>query len=625
MAPDDTTDPQFTWDDNHPTSKRFGDIYFNRAGGLEETNYVFLTGCEIPALFETRSRPVIAELGFGTGLNFLATIEQWASHLPCEGYLHFLSVEGYPLSKKELTEALEPWCQVMSFADDLINVYPAPRPHTGYQRLWLPHLRVCLTLLVGDAEMMLKELAAQVDAWFLDGFAPAKNPDMWSKTVLRQVARLSKIGTRLSTFTAAGDVRRGLESVGFDVQRKPGFARKRHMTKAIFTRRIFTHLDDTLPPWMRFSIPSVSEIINIAGAGIAGASVAHALTKRGMHAHVFDPAKTIASGASGNLAGMVKLKLDVDPSLGSLFQQSAFHYARSVYNQWPEAVTWSGCLDMASGPRDWSRFNKLAQKCHVTSELFRPAGAQDTEYLTGQSLSDGGAWLSTSGWCRPQELVKSLLTGAEISLGTDAPDGAILCSGPAAWARSSVNGALSMSPSLGQVTQLAARNADGLRVPISFGHYIIPVGSNRILTGATYDDVAIDAEPVATREADQRNLVALKAAIPSIQCDDIIAHRASVRATTPDHIPHIGPIPHTEWAAKAYAKIHQKKYSRDVPNLSNNICDWAVLGLRSRGLTTAPLAAELLVSQILGDPWPVPISQASKLAPIRDILRRLKA
>ena len=206
-----------------PVSTRFDDPYFSLENGLEETRYVFLGGNDLPQRFQDGFR--VAELGFGTGLNFLATAQAWRQ-AGGTGTLHFTSFEAFPMTTAEMGKALRLFGGFDGLADALLSVWSA---QGGMMRIG-DDLR--LDVIMGDARETLPAWQGQADAWFLDGFSPAKNPELWSETLMAEVAAHTAPGGTAATYTAAGFVRRGLEAGGFTVSRVPGFGRKRHMTRA---------------------------------------------------------------------------------------------------------------------------------------------------------------------------------------------------------------------------------------------------------------------------------------------------------------------------------------------------------------------------------------------------------
>ena len=213
---------QISWRDGGvPVSDQFDDPYFSLDDGLAETRHVFLAGNDLPG--RARGGFHIAELGFGTGLNFLATVQAWSG----PGLLRFTSFEAYPMTAADMRAALDVWPELSQHAAALLAAWPLTGPLT------VGH--VTLELIVGDARATLPNWAEQADAWFLDGFSPAKNPELWSPELMAEVGAHTKPGGTAATYTAAGDVRRGLQAAGFDVTRVPGFGRKRHMTRAVRT------------------------------------------------------------------------------------------------------------------------------------------------------------------------------------------------------------------------------------------------------------------------------------------------------------------------------------------------------------------------------------------------------
>ncbi len=211
-----------------PRSRVFGDVYFSVADGLNETRTVFLHGCGLPDAF--RNHFTIAELGFGTGLNFLATWQMWNECRQPGEYIHYISTEAFPLSHADATRALLLWPELKPLARQLLAQWPIPV--RGTQRLVFDG--ITLTLHLDDAQHTLPQLNTTVDAWFLDGFAPAKNPQMW-EGLYPHIARCSHAGTRLATYSVAGNVRRGLIAAGFVVNKLPGFTGKRERLEAVFT------------------------------------------------------------------------------------------------------------------------------------------------------------------------------------------------------------------------------------------------------------------------------------------------------------------------------------------------------------------------------------------------------
>lgn len=215
-----------------PASREFDDVYFSAEDGLAETAHVFLAGNNLPDSWQDKERFVICEAGFGTGLNFLAAWKLFEETAGEAQKLDVISIEKFPLSASEVATYLSPWHQELGhYLDRLLDRYPPKFP--GFHRLTMSD-RVTLTLIFDDVNSALPEVNARVDAWFLDGFMPSVNPDMWTAALFEQMTRLSDQGSRVATYTAAGHVRRALTDAGFEVKRAKGFGAKRHMTVGVF-------------------------------------------------------------------------------------------------------------------------------------------------------------------------------------------------------------------------------------------------------------------------------------------------------------------------------------------------------------------------------------------------------
>ena len=228
---------QLAWKDGLPYSSEFQDVYFSSDNGLLETEYVFLQGNDLQTRWQQPdlSHFTIIETGFGTGLNFLCAAQLWLAHAPQHAMLHFVSVEKYPLSLADLTAALALWPQLAAFSAPLLHQYNALMHK---QTIILYEQRVQLTVHIGDATEQLTHISNTADAWFLDGFAPAKNPGMWQHELFREMAAHAHHDTTFATFTSAGDVRRGLIAAGFHVSKRPGFGKKREMLCGSFSGKM---------------------------------------------------------------------------------------------------------------------------------------------------------------------------------------------------------------------------------------------------------------------------------------------------------------------------------------------------------------------------------------------------
>ncbi|WP_028304816.1 bifunctional tRNA (5-methylaminomethyl-2-thiouridine)(34)-methyltransferase MnmD/FAD-dependent 5-carboxymethylaminomethyl-2-thiouridine(34) oxidoreductase MnmC [Oceanospirillum maris] len=449
---------ELNWDEEQrPISQAFDDVYFSKASGLDETRYVFLQHNRLPQRWQelgANQRPfVIAETGFGTGLNFLCVWQAFLQNAPADARLHFVSVEKFPLNIADLEQSLALWPELKPLADQLIAAYPLPIP--GFHRRHFNQGRVQLTLLQGDAGDCFTNLEAKVDAWFLDGFAPAKNPEMWTPTLFQAIRRLSGHGTTIATFTAAGIVRNGLKAAGFDVKKVKGFGRKRHMVcgelvldaKGQAVQTINPAPDvvpvEALPlaqpwqktPWFKpqelchdsppMASTSNQQHIAVIGAGIAGTTTAQALAKQGFNVTLIDQHDQVGQEGSGNRQGVLYIKLGTEPSAHSRFYLSGFefsrHYFMSLQNQITEfqnqlsnthfkELIWQACgvLQLAHTEKEVKRQKSFIERNDFPETLLKAVTAEQASKLSGTTLHQSGLWFPQAGWARPNQLCQQL-------------------------------------------------------------------------------------------------------------------------------------------------------------------------------------------------------------------------
>ena len=320
--------------DGTPFSPRFNDRYRSETGGMTQARDVFLHGCGLPAAWAGAPQWRILETGFGLGLNFLVTWAAWKADPARPRLLHFVSVEAFPASADDLLQAVQAHPELLPLAEQLHAQFHALTP--GFHRLVFENGQVLLTLCVGDAKAMLREQFFAADSVYLDGFSPQRNPDIWDEHTLKAVARCCRRGTRVATWTIARSVRDGLSQCGFTVQKVPGVPPKRDNLQAEFN-----------PRWEPRRAPGMAALpvdvrpgtCLVVGAGLAGASVAASLARRGWQVQVLDAGATPAAGASGLPAGVLAPHVSPDDSLLSrlsragvraTLQQAHTHLAQGV-------------------------------------------------------------------------------------------------------------------------------------------------------------------------------------------------------------------------------------------------------------------------------------------------------
>jgi tRNA 5-methylaminomethyl-2-thiouridine biosynthesis bifunctional protein len=583
--------PRLIWtDDGSPRSGRYDDVYFSREDGLAETRAVFLTGCGLPEAWVGRRRFCVAELGFGAGLNIAAALELWRREGPVGGHLSLFSIEGFPLSRDEAARALAAWPELADAARALLNLWPGATP--GFHRLDLPAFNATLDLAVGDVAWGLSQWTGRADAWFLDGFAPSANPDMWSDAVLDGVRARSAPGARVATFTVAGTVRRGLEARGFSVEKRPGHGRKRE------------RLEARLPA--SAAVPDPAPSVAVVGAGIAGAALARAFSALGVRATVIE-ADRPGAGASGFPAALVTPRLDAgDGGIAALYAQ-ALTRAGALYAATPDAVARTGVLQLEQAPRDAARFAKIAAQPVWLPEAMQALDALACSERLGETTASGGLWMRDALAVHPLAVLEAWLGDAQRITATvarieaagkgwrllDGDGGLILEAGvvviAAGWGAAALVPNLPLAPVRGQADWVEGVQAG----PVAWGGYAVPTESG-LLFGATHDRGEAGGGP--SDEASARNLATVAARLPGLAARIAAAGPAragvGVRATTPDRLPLAGAMPGTQGL-------------------------FILGGLGSRGFCAAPLLAEHVAALATGTPSPLPARFADRVSPLR--------
>lgn len=638
------------WDEHgQPLSSAFGDVYFSRASGLDETRHVFLQHNALAERFAALpegAQLCIGETGFGTGLNFLCAWQLFERTAPASARLHFVSVERYPLTAADLRRALALWPELAIFSEQLQAQYVALNP--GFQRLLFAGGRVVLTLLVGDVLERLPELDARIDAWFLDGFSPAKNPQMWSPELFAELARLSAPQATLATFTSAGFVRRGLIEAGFSVQRVPGFGHKREMLAGPFQGAT---ANAPAPAWFARPAAPTQRRALILGGGLAGCSAAASLAQRGWQVELVERRAALAEETSGNPQGVLYMKLSAHHTALSRYIVAGFGHTRRLLQKLPEQA-WQNCgvLQLAFDDKERERQAKLPGA--FPPDLLHAVEREQAEKLAGIALPSGGLFYPQAGWAHPPALCRALADHPGIHLRLNQPvtairrdgeqwqlwaDEQLLTSAPVLILAGSAevnallgDNALPLKRIRGQITRLPATGASrALKSVLCAEGYVAPAMAEEHTLGASFRFDAPHLEPSAEEHAD--NLRLLKDIAPAL-ADSLGVHqldpatlegRAGFRCTSPDYLPIVGPLADQAAFAERYQVL-----ARDARLLPQAPCPW-LDGLYvstahgSRGLLSAPLAGELLASWLNDEPLPLPRDVAQACHPNRFALRRL--
>ena len=617
------TPARLLFEGDTPISADFGDVYHAMDGGLEQCQHVFLEGNRLPDRWKDRKSFQILELGFGAGLNFLATWNAWRHSKQAPGArLHFVSLEQFPLAVHDLGRILRRYPTIVPLAQALQDAWPLPIG--GFHAIDFDAGQVRLTLVLGDVQRTLPDLAMAADAVFLDGFSPAKNPAMWSEPVLRLVARQCRPQATLATWCVAGNVRRCLSQQGFTVQRRPGFGRKRERLEATFDRipdaaflRMVTPrrnraLHSALsPPPARHAI--------IVGAGLGGCLMSERLATLGWQVDLFDRHPGPAAEASGNPAGIWRPVLSRDDNLSSRLSRAGFFHTRSTLERLQhEGVLRSqarGVLVLSSDAAQADRQRRMFAE-NRWPEAFASYVEQDrASHLAGLPLPSGGEYFPSGGWIDPVSYCQAALqaSGAGVrchwqvsvaALRRSASawevmdsDGHVRASAPivilALGARAQTlaqTAELPLESFRGQLTQIDHDPLPSSAPVLCQEGYLIPGLPEGLCIGATFDRSQND---LPSAEDHRKNLAHLQRLLPawSPSCASFL-ERVGFRSVSRDRMPVVGPLP-------------------GQPGLH------VVMGLGSRGLVLASLLADVIGSLLEGFPLPLESTLLRAIAPER--------
>ena len=605
--------------DGTPFSSAFGDVYHSAHGGPAQARHVFLGGNDLPARWRGRQRFVILETGFGLGLNFLATWQAWRDDPQRCRRLHFVSVEKHPFSAADLAVAQRAWPEFAALAGQLQRRWPPLTP--GMHRLYFEDDQLILTLLFGDAVTRLGDIDASVDAYYLDGFSPAKNPELWTPTLCRGLARMAAPGATLATWSVASEVRGALKAAEFDLEKRPGFAGKREMLAGRFRSR---RPERRPPPAERRAL--------VIGAGIAGSTAAHRLASAGWEVTVLEEAAAPGCGASSNLAGMLRPLPSADDNRLSRLTRAGFLATRALLETLTSA-RWSPCgvLHLAREAEHEAQQRRTVEQLGLPSELLQYLDRDAASQRLGQPVKNGGWWFPTAGWVQPPSVCRAALAAfperihgrfstpvarLEADAGgwrALAADGGLLAEAPVLVMASGAAAPgfapfawLPQRAARGQVSHLPASARPALdTVLFQIGYAMPEVDGLRLIGASTgYDDEA--GERIADH-AD--NLARLRLTLPGFAAGiepSMLRGRVGFRPMSPDRLPIVGPVPETNAAAK--------RRLRDLPTVPGL---WCVQGFGARGIVWSALMADLLVSRLEGEPLPLESDLADAVSPGR--------
>jgi tRNA 5-methylaminomethyl-2-thiouridine biosynthesis bifunctional protein len=571
------------WRDETPYSTAYGDVYHSAGGGPAQAQHVFLAGNGLPERWAHRERFVILETGFGFGLNFLVTWRAWKDDPARCRRLHFVSIEKHPFQLADLRALHERYRELQREASELHAAWPPLV--AGAHRLEFGN--VVLTLFFADIAS-LRDVRASADAIYLDGFSPAKNPDMWTHQVVRSVSRVAAPGATLATWSVAGSVREALEETGFAVEKRPGFGGKREMLAGRKNRDspyLTENRDSPYFPERRAAV---------VGAGVAGAAVCERLCARGWQVELYERHAEPAQEASGNHAGTFHPIVTPDDSIFARVTRAGFLYALRYWQQL------SGVQHDRCGVLQLARSDKEigSQREAVTGlppDYAQFVTREEASGHAGVPVAAPGVWFPQGGWIKPRSLVGAQLEacgsrlarqfGSTVETLPRAP--VVILANSADAPRLHAVPDLRLRRVRGQLTYVPEDALEPPHAVVLRGGMVLPAIDGLCVVGATYD---LEDPESALRDEDHAGNLERLRGILGVEVRAPVDGRVAFRAVTPDRLPVVGRIAEGVYGAFAYG---------------------------SRGLVWAAIAAELIASELEGEPLPLEGALARALEPAR--------
>jgi tRNA 5-methylaminomethyl-2-thiouridine biosynthesis bifunctional protein len=620
-----------------PWSARYGDVLASRDGALGQARHVFLGGNGLPARWAGRDQFVVVETGFGLGVNFMATWQAWREDAGRCRRLHFVSVEGHPLAPQDLVRHAPP--PLAALAHLLAAQWPLPL--SGVHRLVFEDGAVTLTLALGDAATVVPGLRVGADAFYLDGFAPDRNPQMWDARLLKSVSRLARHGATLATWSTASAVREALASCGFEFGLADGFGSKRRMLTAHYAPRFRTRRHDPASPYggRRSAI--------VIGTGLAGCACALALARRGWTVTVLEAGARIAGAASSLPAGLLHPMLAADDNLAARLMRAGFLCGRKLLESIDEAGRVHrrcGVFDLAPAGDGQSDWRELLQRQHWPQAFVQWRAPASAAPQTGLVPRHEGLWfgdaaaVDAGGLCRAMlQAGGGIVTHAErraVTLSRHGDAWIVADHEGQRWSAAiAVVAAALQAPALaklrfapvkavrGRVSLLAGTEFKALRAGITGRGYLLPTFDGQVALGATYEPAGPEDGPAlgesVAHESNLDRLPFLLAQVPEARITGVFDQ---VRCVAHDRTPMAGPVCDEAQALDAGASL-QGAHLDELPRLQGLYC---LAALGSRGLGLAPLLGELIAAHAEGEPLPVERALADSVDPGRFLLRHLR-
>ena len=577
-------------------STTFDDLYFSKSGGLAEKRYVFIQANHLEERFRRSKKVTVLEFGFGLGLNLLSTMESHSS-VGSDCVLDYVAFEKHPLTKDQMRECLTAAVGIHVHADSIINNLPPVL--SGFHRIVLSP-KVILTLIYGDAASSIKELDASVDVFYLDGFSPKKNEDLWAPQLFASFRRLAAAGATFSTYSSAGAVRQGMSYAGFDVQVKKGFAQKKDMLVGIFSEEVQTQR-------------KCVEEVTIVGGGIGGCSLALRASELGMNTRLIDSGQAVMGQGSSNPLPLIRPTISLDFGPRGQFSWYAYFYAMRFYRMISESqpLGWQEieAIQLAQTDREFSKM-KDAMKVLNLGRDFLSCFTPESSILKNLGMqTSSGVLISEVGQLdKCQAGFSEAISNYSIELVTDtsvrnlSDDGLfeenhikgsinpVVLASPQTIQRLVPEVRFRLQPIRGQSTRVKGTNPP-LKYALCGDGYLAEMDDGSVWSSGTFD---VGDESINLRSKDDSLNVGRMSHVRVENelgaGDRVLESWAGVRYATLDRMPHLG-------------------------LLGQNV--YALTGFGSRGFTWAPLGAEIIVSELLGLSCPIERSLKKRMNPLR--------
>ena len=583
----------FSLKNNTLFSEEFDDLYSSAKGAVAECNHVFIKGNNLNERFENlgeNSKFYIGEIGFGIGINFLTTCKSWLDHTKQNQVLEFYSFDKYLFRLSDFKTLNVSCPDLKEYISELERNYP--RNIQGAQKISLFGGRIILNLIIGEIDNTQEyiKLMDKVDAWYLDGFSPSKNPDLWSIKLFKCIHKSCHENTTFSTYTSSGLVKNNLTESGFNHSRAMGFSDKRHMLKGTVDTQLKKNTSNTK--------------VAVIGSGIAGCVLSYTLAKKGIEVDLYEKSDSICSGASSHELLVTYPRLSAHDTAFGSFTLHSYIFATNFYKQLKtDAWKKTGVIILNHDEATEKRQSSLLEK-RADGEIYRYIDPDEASEISGIDIKLNGLIYEDAGYILPEEMCKFLIESPKINIFTSSHIKSIkknrevfnlnigkkkfeyqnvcVCAGSETANIVDIDG---ISIKRGQVTHIESLdNISRIKLPICAKGYISPRVNNIHLVGSSYSD---SEDTDLSEEEHLYNLNNLKLVIDEEM--NVITGQTGHRAVSKDHMPVVG--------------------MKD--GIYINTCHG------SRASVTAPISAEIIASMIVDEAPPLMGRELESLSPER--------